>query len=82
VFWLASSSCCVSCVSEASATNPGPQITFVFLLRQSSPLIHLGLREIASVALKQVSGSGFRVRTGFRSVWVKEWGVTRDGGAF
>ncbi|GJR99562.1 retrotransposon protein, putative, ty1-copia subclass [Tanacetum coccineum] len=40
-----------------SATNPGPQITFVLLLKQSSPLIHLGLREIASVAGLKVSGS-------------------------
>ncbi|GJV29315.1 hypothetical protein Tco_1385763 [Tanacetum coccineum] len=50
--------------------------------RSIRPLIFLGEREIASVALKQVSGSGFRVRTGFRRGWVKGLVATCDGGGF
>ncbi|GJW66040.1 hypothetical protein Tco_0117924 [Tanacetum coccineum] len=38
-----------------------------------------GFGEIAKVATFRVSGSGFKVRTGFRRGWVKDWVVSRDG---
>ncbi|GKA54293.1 hypothetical protein Tco_0753242 [Tanacetum coccineum] len=46
------------------------------------PLIYLGGKGIASVAFKQGNGCGFRVRTGFRRGWVKDWVVTCDGEGF
>ncbi|GJW80119.1 putative ribonuclease H-like domain-containing protein [Tanacetum coccineum] len=40
--------------------------------------IFLGLWGIANVAVEKASGSGFKVRTGFRRGWVKDWVVTCD----
>ncbi|GJV85551.1 hypothetical protein Tco_1525449 [Tanacetum coccineum] len=40
--------------------------------------IFLGLWGIANVAVEKGSGSGFKVRTGFRRGWVKDWVVTCD----
>ncbi|GJV69999.1 putative ribonuclease H-like domain-containing protein, partial [Tanacetum coccineum] len=48
------------------------------LMAKASNKIFLGLWGIANVAVEKASGSGFKVRTGFRRGWVKDWVVTCD----
>ncbi|GKG00900.1 hypothetical protein Tco_0305605, partial [Tanacetum coccineum] len=41
-----------------------------------------GLGRLPRWQLLGISGSGFKVRTGFRRGWVKDWVVTCDGEGF